>query len=217
MDLRQLAPGLSRWTARHPDWTPEEGGPDGWQPEVGSLLYETGDAVVLVDPLVPAETEQGWGALDAAVERAGGPPDVLLTIYWHARSAQAVLDRYGARVWAHEQATDPIAERVRFTHTFAVGDPLPGDIQAFHARWRNEVLFWLPKEGALVAGDVLLGAEGGGLRVCPDSWLREGVDPADLRDSLRSLLDLPIEIVLVAHGEPVLENGQAALERALAA
>jgi hypothetical protein len=29
------------------------------------------------------------------------------------------------------------------------------------------------------------------------------------------LLDLPIELVLVSHGEPVLENGQAAIERAL--
>jgi len=29
------------------------------------------------------------------------------------------------------------------------------------------------------------------------------------------LLDLPVELVLVSHGEPVLQDGRAALERAL--
>jgi hypothetical protein len=30
------------------------------------------------------------------------------------------------------------------------------------------------------------------------------------------LLDLPVELVLVSHGEPVLKDGRAAIERALA-
>jgi hypothetical protein len=30
------------------------------------------------------------------------------------------------------------------------------------------------------------------------------------------MLDLPVEMVLVSHGEPVLHDGHAALERALA-
>jgi hypothetical protein len=33
--------------------------------------------------------------------------------------------------------------------------------------------------------------------------------------ALRPLLDLPVEIVLPAHGEPVLANGRAALASAL--
>jgi hypothetical protein len=38
---------------------------------------------------------------------------------------------------------------------------------------------------------------------------------ADLATRLRPLLDLPIESVLVSHGEPVLTDGRAALADAL--
>jgi hypothetical protein len=56
------------------------------------------------------------------------------------------------------------------------------------------------------------------LRVCPESWLRylEGYTQDDLRRDLRQLLDLPVERVLVSHGEPVLRDGRRELERALA-
>jgi hypothetical protein len=57
-----------------------------------------------------------------------------------------------------------------------------------------------------------------GLRICPESWLRQlgGYTQEDLRAGLQPLLDLPVEMVLVSHGEPVLRGGRAALERALA-
>ena len=38
---------------------------------------------------------------------------------------------------------------------------------------------------------------------------------ADLRESLAPLLDLPVERVLVSHGEPVLADGKRQLERVL--
>jgi hypothetical protein len=37
----------------------------------------------------------------------------------------------------------------------------------------------------------------------------------ELREALRPLLDLPVELVLVSHGEPVLEHGRAAIAAAL--
>ena len=55
-----------------------------------------------------------------------------------------------------------------------------------------------------------------GITVCPDTWL-EGDASRVLRQELRSLLELPLERVLVSHGDPVLENGRTALERALTA
>ena len=39
---------------------------------------------------------------------------------------------------------------------------------------------------------------------------------SDLRELLRPLLELPIERVLVSHGEPVLSGGRDALAEALA-
>ena len=216
MEGQELARGLRRWVAPHPDWTPDEGGPDGWDRDVGCVSYETPEALVLFDPLVPEPAEPFWSELDRMVEGAGRSPDVLLTVYWHARSADEILERYGARVWAHEPATERVAERTRFTETFRPGDALPGGVQALDASRAGEVLFWLPPHRALVCGDVLLGAAGGGVRTCPDSWLPDGVTAEDLRASLRHLLELPVEMVLVSHGKPVLADGRAALARALA-
>jgi glyoxylase-like metal-dependent hydrolase (beta-lactamase superfamily II) len=214
----EIAPGLWRWTARHPDWTPEDGTGEGWEPEVASYFQESPDGVVLIDPLVPAdETGRFWEALDRDVERSGRPPDILITIFWHARSAQAILDRYeGTRVWAHEPARELVAERTRVTDVFRLGDPLPGGIEAFDGGHAFEVAFWLAEHRALVTGDAILGARDGGVRVVPDSWLGER-DPRQVRETLAALLDLPVERVLVTHGEPALSAGREALKAALRA
>src|SRR5437667_167472 len=117
MVVQQLGPGLWRWTGLHPDWTPDQGGPNGWEQEVGCVCSE-------------------------------------------------------------------------------------------------ETILWIAEHGALVFGDVVLGAEGGGVRLCPESWL-EGGTHAQLKAALRPLLDLPVERLLVSHGEPVLAGGRDALARAL--
>jgi len=75
---------------------------------------------------------------------------------------------------------------------------------------------WLADARALVPGDAILGAGGGGLTLCPASWVGGEDKLAKLRETLRPLLDLPIQIVLVSHGEPVLRGGARALGRALA-
>jgi glyoxylase-like metal-dependent hydrolase (beta-lactamase superfamily II) len=153
-----------------------------------------------------------WTALDALVAQKGAP-NVLLTIYWHARSSPAILERYaGTRVWVHEPAADEMRKRVAVTDTFRPGSPLPGGVEAIGVR-HGEILFWLANHRALVAGDVLLGANGG-VRICPDSWLGTAVTPKELRAELGELLARPIELVLLTHGGPV-ENGQAALTAAL--
>ena len=72
-------------------------------------------------------------------------------------------------------------------------------------------MFWLPEHRALVAGDLIIG-RAHGLEV-PRAWLEDRHQEAVER--LRPLLDLPVDRVLVTHGEPVLEDGLEALERAL--
>jgi hypothetical protein len=54
------------------------------------------------------------------------------------------------------------------------------------------------------------------LRLCPERWLGKA-SHEDLRESLRPLLELPLERVLVSHGEPVLRDGKRALAGVLAA
>ena len=82
-------------------------------------------------------------------------------------------------------------------------------------------MYWLPEHKALAVGDVLLGAGAKPratdepLRLCPERWLGKATH-GDLRESLRPLLDLPVERVLVSHGEPVLSGGKRALGELLA-
>jgi glyoxylase-like metal-dependent hydrolase (beta-lactamase superfamily II) len=76
-------------------------------------------------------------------------------------------------------------------------------------------VYWISRHGALVPGDVLLGDEAGGVRLCPDSWLPGTKTQADLAASLEPLLDLPLERILLSHGTPVLASAKAALSKAL--
>jgi glyoxylase-like metal-dependent hydrolase (beta-lactamase superfamily II) len=209
MALEEVRPGLHRWTAVHPDWTPEEGGLEGWDPEVDSYLYASRDDLVLFDPLVG--DEETWAALDERVAEHG-PPHVLITLMWHVRSTPEILERYpGTRVWAHERKPwiDEARKRVRVTDTFELGAPLPAAIEA---RAPREVVYWIPEHRALLAGDVLLTDRAGGIRLTP--WIAEPMTAKRLRENVRPLLDLPVELVLLTHGGPV-ENGREALERAL--
>jgi glyoxylase-like metal-dependent hydrolase (beta-lactamase superfamily II) len=172
---------------------------------------------VLIDPQAPSDAEERerfWRAVDGDVEHHG-PPNIVLTVPWHVRSSVEVAARYeGTRLWVYEDAPDE--EGVDPTDTFGLRDELPGGMRAFAAGWENEVELWLPEHRALVTGDVILGATGGGLRLLPDSWLPQGGSRVDVVAALEPLRELPVELVLPAHGEAVLSDGAAALERALA-
>jgi glyoxylase-like metal-dependent hydrolase (beta-lactamase superfamily II) len=134
---------------------------------------------------------------------------VLVTVYWHGRSTR---DVDAGRVWAPSRSAQPLRNRgIDVTDVFRAGDELPGGIRAFQTARAAEVVYWLPEQRALAVGDVLLGSP---LRVCPERWLGKQTHD-DLRASLRPVLELPVERVLVSHGEPVLHDGHAALAAVL--
>jgi hypothetical protein len=198
----ELRPGLRRWTAAHPEWEPAAtpGSPADWPRKVGSVAYEAHDALLLIDPLVPAEQEDAfWAEMDALVERHGRRVAVVTTIAFHRRSRAAFVARYGASTSRAKQA-------------------LPAGVETVQIRRAGETMVWLPAPAALVPGDRILGAGDDKLRLCPEPWLRylpSRMSLNELREALRPLLALPIELVLVSHGEPVLEGGREALAAAL--
>lgn len=216
MQVTRIADGLWRWTGLHSDWTPDDGGPNGWEQEVGCVYLDGSDAVVLVDPLVPPEdADRFWEALDRDVEQAGRPVHVLLTVFWHGRSARELADRYGGEIWAHERVRDVERREVEPTRFFTFGETLLGGVEPRDAVRFDEAILWIPAHGALVFGDVVLGAEPGRVRLCPEGWLGESAGHAELKEALRPLLELPVERLLVSHGAPVLEGGGAELARVL--
>ena len=198
MQVREVANGLWYWTGRHPGWTPAAGGVNGWDQEVGCYYHEGPDAVCLFDPLVPMEDPiRFYEALESDIQRAGKPVCVLLTVDAHTRSSQELAERYGGTV----------AELPG-----RAGPQLPAGVE-LAAEALEEFVFWLPEHGALVAGDLVISRDG---EVClPRSWIGEERWDEALR-LLRPLLELPVERVLVTHGEPVLDGARESLARALA-
>jgi len=189
---RQLTAGLLRWSAPSPDWYPQAD----WDQLVGSVLYDLGDTVVLFDPQLPQDGREAfleW--LDELV--AGRPVSILTTISDHRRDRDALAERYAAnteRAW-------------NFVPRGVVPKPLRG---------AGETPYWLPDVASLVFGDRLIGAPGGGVQLCPDSWLEDtNIDRAGLARLMRPLVELTVERLLVSHGDPVLQDGRAALAHAI--
>ena len=206
-----LRPGVWHWQSPHPDWDEKQ-----WWPElVSSYAIELGDDFLLFDPLsVPDELR----------ERATA---VVLTAPYHERDAR----RLGLPVhtppadtwedWVEKFGVDP--DRVRGMESedlawlragegeghFHGPGAWPFGIQAYAGREDNDLILWLPPINAIVTGDSLSDF-GDGLDIQLGG--RKHVTRDDVVLRLRPLLDLPIELVLPAHGEP---TDRAALERVL--
>jgi glyoxylase-like metal-dependent hydrolase (beta-lactamase superfamily II) len=193
MDLREIETGLRHWTAPHPAW----GGAQDWPEDVGCVLYEGPDAIVLIDPLIPAgESDEFWAFVDGAADRLRLPVAVLLTAPWHQRSSALVAARYSTRVWSYGSEA-----------------PLPDGVELFVPGGVSEgqVAFFLRAHRALVVAEIFMGFDGG-LRVCPSP---ASTDLEVFGTSLHALLELPIKMVLVSHGEPVLHDGRRRIAEAL--
>jgi hypothetical protein len=199
------------WQSPHPDWDGEEG----WPELVSSYGIELADEFVLFDPLSVPEKLR---------ERATA---VVLTAPYHERDAR----RLGLPVhtppadtwqdWVAKFGVDP--DRVRGMESDDLAwlragkgeghfhDPgaWPFGISARAGREDNDLVLWLPAVNAIVTGDSLSDF-GDGLHI----WLggRKNVTTEDVVRRLRPLLELPVELVLPAHGAP---TDRAALERVL--
>jgi glyoxylase-like metal-dependent hydrolase (beta-lactamase superfamily II) len=210
----QLAEGLWRWTARHPEWHPGEFGR-----EVASFAVDTDGALLLVDPLLPPEPEP---VLELVEGLLGERLAILITIPYHVRSSEELRRRYGDRtdcsIWGHRACRRRLRSRAGFKE-IELGVPLPGGVSALAIGRprRQETPFYLPSHRALVFGDAVVEVDGE-LRVWATDrvddrrarWYRERFNP-----TLQPLLELDFDRVLVTHGEPVLSGGHAALRAAL--
>lgn len=187
MEHWEVVPGLWHWAAPHPAWEP------GAEPEsVGDWPELVGSHLAEVGgELVivdPLVTDEaGWAWLDERV--AGRPVHVLTTNPAHGRSRAEVLARYGGDEVA------PAGVRL-----IGVGE---------------ETLVHLEPYATLITGDRIIGDARGGLRRCPPSWSE--LPDAELRERLLGVLELPVERVLVSHGESLFSEAGPALRAAIEA
>ncbi len=193
---REILPGLYRWTAVHPRIGIEV-----------SSHFLSGSRTA-IDPLLPAGGA-GW------FERHGGIEAVVLSNRHHLRHAERLAERYGcaihcSEVGLHEFPGGPEVEG------FAFGERLGDDVVALEmdAICPDDTVLRLEVgPGALLFADALINH--GAVGFVPDQLI--GEDPEGVKDRIReralALAEEPIEALLFAHGDPVLEEGREALRR----
>jgi glyoxylase-like metal-dependent hydrolase (beta-lactamase superfamily II) len=194
--VREVQTGVWHWEASHPDWKPEAD----WGPVVSSYAIDDGDRLLLFDPLAPPS--------DVDELAAGRETAIVLTCPWHVRDARGLAERLGAQLYVpppDEGDPNPVEG-----HVFRAGDRLPVGVEAFPGMEPNDLVLWVERRRALVAGDAL-NDRGQGFEF-PTDWANKGVPAEEILEALRPLLELPVELVLPTHGAP---TDRAALERAL--
>jgi glyoxylase-like metal-dependent hydrolase (beta-lactamase superfamily II) len=197
--VRELQKGLWWWEAAHPEWTPEDAATQDWGPEVSSYAIDDGERLLLFDPTTPPSPVDDLAADREVV--------IVLTCPWHERDARKLVERFSASVFSppDEGNNDPIRGEV-----FSAGDRLPVGVEAFPGMEPSDLMLWIESRRALVAGDTLID-RGQGFEF-PADWANKGVPPEQILETLRPLLELPVEFVLPTHGAP---TDRAALDRAL--
>jgi hypothetical protein len=190
----EICPGVWHWTALHP----------GIGSEVSS--YFLAEERVLIDPMVPAEGLR-WFAESC-------PEHAVLTSRHHDRQAWQFRAEFGCQVHCGADAVGELQGRGP-VEVFAFGDRLPGDITAMEvgAIFPEETALHIPRHRALACGDGVIRVGGRpGLRFVPDQYMEDPAETkAGLRRAYEDLLELEFEVLLLAHGDPVVEGGKAAL------
>lgn len=192
--MQEILPGVLHWAVRHPNTG---------QPAHSHLLVAEG---VVLDPMVPE------GGLDVLPE-SGAPRHVLLSNRHHLRDASAFAAAFGCRVHASRPGLPDLGGAG--VEPFDFGDLLPGGVVAHEVGTicPDETAFFIPAHRALAVADGVIGGRDGGLAFVPDFLMdRPEQTKAGLRAAYARLTDeLEWDHLLLAHGDPVRDDGRTAL------
>jgi hypothetical protein len=187
--MREIAPGIRHWTARHPRIGMDVS--SYWLPDLG----------VLLDPL-------------AVPDQVDAVREIVLSNRHHRRDTFEAAERFDApvhvpRLGLHEFGEDDPVEPYDFEEPFAGGAITAYQVTEY---WPDDCALHIPSVSALAIADTVINYDG--LRFVPDNLM--GDDPEAERRDMKQTLgrlaeELEFEHLLLAHGPPVPGEGRERL------
>jgi glyoxylase-like metal-dependent hydrolase (beta-lactamase superfamily II) len=189
----ELAPGVWHWTARR----------ESIGAEVSSYYLESEH--VLIDPMIPPAGLEWF-------DDHGAPEHAVLSNRHHDRDAWRLHDEFGCAVHCIRNGLYELEGRGP-VEAFEFGDELPGGVvvHEIDAICPDETALYVPRHRALACADgVVRGRDE--LQFVPDFLMDDPEDTKrQLRAAYRRLLELDFDLLLLAHGEPVVGGARDAL------
>ena len=193
--MLEIAPGLWHWTARR----------ESIEADVSSYYLER--ERVQIDPMIPPEGLEWF-------ERHGAPAHAILTNRHHDRDSWRLREAFGTTVHCIRNGLFELEGRGP-VEAFDFGDELPGGIHVHEvgAICPDEAALHVPSHRALAVADGVVRWGGGDhLQFVPDFLMDEPEQTKrQLRDAYRHLLELDFNVLLLAHGDPVVDDAHDAL------
>jgi hypothetical protein len=197
--MQQILPGIYYWTG--------PGGDDGGTAPAHSYYIEPAGA--LIDAVMPEEGPEAFTDLVT-------PQQVILTNHRHFRDSDSFAEAFGCLIRAAAPAM-PLLEG-RGVKPFWFGDEVAYGITAVEiGRVCDEetALHVAHGNAAIAFGDGLVHPDGATVAFASDDLLGRHPDRVKrgLKDAFRGLLVRDFDALLFAHGEPLRNDGKAALRR----
>ena len=186
--MREIAPGIWHWTARHP------------KIGIDVSSYWLPRQALLIDPLAVPED----------VDRAD---TIVLTNRHHLRGAEEAAERLRASIHAPRSGMHEFEDGAGI-EPYDPGDVLAGGAATVHevgAICPDESALHVPAVSALAVADGVI--RYGELGFVPDHYID---DPAETKDALKRAYlrlaeELEFDSLLTAHGEPLVGGARDAL------
>jgi glyoxylase-like metal-dependent hydrolase (beta-lactamase superfamily II) len=192
--MREILNGVYTWP-----WFSE---PHGYNFNGHLVIHAQGN--LCIDPVEPSEHD-----LEEMARR--GVSRILLTNRNHSRAGNKVRARTGARTAIHPaDAPHARSQSTEVDDELKVGDRAgPFVVVGVPGKSPGEVALHWPEQKILLVGDAVVGSPPGRCKLLPETVMD---DPPRLRASVRGLLSLDFDILLVGDGEPILQGAKERLK-----
>ena len=192
--MREILTGIYSWP-----WFSE---PHGYN--FNGHFIRHADGNLCIDPVEPNEED-----LEELARQ--GVARILITNRNHSRATNKIRARTGARTAIHPaDAPHARSEDAELDDELKIGDKVgPFVVVGAPGKSPGEVVLHSAERKILLVGDVVVGDPPGKCKLLPDKVVD---DPRRLRESVRALLALDFDILLVGDGVPILQSAKERLQ-----